>query len=209
MRRMLAGAVLALLALAPGCDRLVTPRQPLGYAAWEEGLTLVYEDPTLEPAQRLQQRQQVRVKASQPAAGGLLVTRTFTTLAGQGEVQALQVDGGVRILAGPPGGIALLPEGFPDRVDRWEARGALHWVVGRAAADLPGVRLPDPEHSVGVWVESLPVDRPGPRTRTLYLPELGEAETRTWSGGRWITTNILVSRGFTDLPAVPNPGSHP
>lgn len=206
-----AGAALVLLlTLAAGCDRMVTPQPAPVYAGWEEGLTLGYEDPTLEPAKRLEQRQQVRVQESRPGPNGLLVTKAFTSLTGQVQAQMLVKDGGTRILAGPPGGIELLPEGFPDRVDRWEARGVYHWVVGRAAAQLPGVRLPGPEAAVGVWVESLPLDRPGPRTRTLYLPGVGEAETRTWAQGRWVTTNILVTRGFTDLPAAATtPGSQP
>lgn len=212
MRRTALGAALVLLALASGCDPQVTPRPALAYATWEEGLTLAYEDPTLAPELRQSRRLQVRVRAAQPASGGLLVTRTFTTLAGQWDVQAQQKDGGVRILGGRPGGTLLLPEGFPERVSRWESQGIFHWVVGRAAAGLPGVRLADAEHATGVWVESAPVGRPGPRIRTLLLPELGEAETRTWTGGRWVTTNILVSRGFTDIPGsapVPTPGSHP
>jgi hypothetical protein len=215
MKGALAGAALALLVLAAGCDRLVTPRRPMAQSAWEEGLTLAYEDPSLAPELRLERRQQVRVQASQPTADGLQVTKTFTTVAGQWEIRTLEKDGGVRFLTGSQGAVELLPEGFPDRVDRWESRGLYHWVVGRAVADLPGVRLPDLEHATGVWVESAPLDGPGVRTRTLYLPELGEAETRTWTGGRWVTTNILVARGFTDLPkhaltaASPTPGSTP
>jgi hypothetical protein len=212
MTRAALGAALALVALTAGCDRMVARRPAQVFAPWEEGLTLAYEDPTLEPGVRSERRQQVRVRESRPAQGGVLVTKTFSTLSGQWEAQVLERDGGVRLQTpSGGGGVLLLPEGFPDRVDRWEARGAFNWVVGRAAADLPGIRLyPDP--TVGVWVETAPLDRPGPRTRTFYLPDLGEAETLTWLNGRWVTTNILVSRGFTDLPspaAKPNPGSRP
>ena len=201
-----AAAVLLLLGSSPGCDQALRPARARIYAAWEEGLTLGYEDPTLEPGPRAQHRQQVRVKESRPTAAGLAVTKTFTTLTGQWDTHVLQHDGGVFLQIEPtgaasllPGGIPLLPEGFPDRVARWESRGAYHWVVGRACADLPGVSLPEPDRNVGVWVESTPLEG-GPRTRTFYLPDIGEAETLTWIQGRWVTTNILVTRGFTDLP---------
>jgi len=191
------GALLA-LALSTGCDRVFLPDLHPVYAAWEEGLTLGYEDPSLEPALRLQKRQQVRVKESRPAGPALAVTKTFTSLTGQWDMQVLQKDGGVTLQSG---GILLLPEGFPDRVDRWETRGTFNWVVGRADVQLPGVRLADPAGAVGVWVESIALNGSGNRTRTLYLPDIGEAETLTWSQGRWVTTNLLVTRGFTDVPA--------
>jgi hypothetical protein len=191
------GALLA-LALSAGCDRVFMPVAHPVYAAWEEGLTLGYEDPSLESALRLQKRQQVRVKESRPAGPGRAVTKTFTSLTGQWDLQVLQKDGGVTLQSG---GILLLPEGFPDRVDRWESRGTFNWVVGRAEVQLPGVRLADPGGAVGVWVESVPLSGTGYRTRTLYLPDIGEAETLTWSQGRWVTTNLLVTRGFTDVPA--------
>ena len=202
-------AVLLLLGSASGCDRALRPAPARVYAAWEEGLTLGYEDPTLEPGQRAQHRQQVRVKESRSTPAGLAVTKTFTTLTGQWDTHVLERDGGVFLQIEPAGGAApqsgggipLLPEGFPDRVARWVSRGAFHWVVGRACADLPGLSLPDPDRAVGVWVESSPLEG-GPRTRTFYLPDIGEAETLTWIQGRWVTTNILVTRGFTDLPAV-------
>lgn len=189
-----AGALLA-LALCPGCDRALMPAAHPVYAAWEEGLTLGYEDPSLEPSLRAQKRQQVRVKESRPQGSALAVTKTFTSLNGQFEAQVLQKDGGVTL---QPGGLVLLPEGFPERVPRWEARGSFHWVVGRASAELPGVRLPDPG-AVGVWVESVALDS-GARVRTFYLPDIGEAETLTWIQGRWVVTNRLASRGFTDVP---------
>jgi len=189
------GALLA-LALSPGCDRVLMPASHPVYAAWEEGLTLGYEDPSLEPGLRAQKRQQVRVKESRPLGAALAVTKTFTSLTGQFDAQVLQKDGGVAL---QPGGLTLLPEGFPERVPRWEARGSFHWVVGRASAQLPGVRLPDPD-AVGIWVESIAMDGSGGRTRTFYLPDIGEAETLTWIQGRWVVTNRLSSRGFTDVP---------
>jgi hypothetical protein len=193
------GAAVLLLAF-PACDRVLLPPAHPVYAAREEGLTLGFEDPSLEPTLRIQKRQQVRVSAARPAGSGLAVTKTFTSLSGQFDTQVLQQNGGVVLQTDHPGGILLLPEGFPDRVDRWESRGSYNWVVGRASMRLPGVRAVDGEGPVGVWVESIGLDGTGPRTRTLYLPDIGEAETLTWIQGRWVTTNLLVSRGFTDVP---------
>ncbi len=192
------GAVLLLLACA-GCDRLWEHPPRRIYAPWEEGLTLGYEDPTLPSAERFRHRQQVRVKEVLQGADGLAITKTYTTLAGQWEGKVLEKDGGVQLQTGF-GALQMLPEGFPDKVSRWVVRGTFNRVVGRAAADLPGVRLPDPARAVGIWVETVPLDRPFPRIRTFYLPDIGEAETLTWMNGRWVTTNILVTRGFTDVP---------
>lgn len=192
----------ALLALAStGCDRLLMPIKPPVYAAREEGLTLGFEDPSLEPGLRTQKRQQVRVKRVDPAGTALAVTKTFTSMSGQWDTQVLQKNGGVVLQMDHSGGILLLPEGFPDRVSRWESRGSFNWVVGRATVDLPAVRGVDPRGMVGVWVESVGLDGKGPRTRTLYLPDIGEAKTLTWIQGRWVTTNLLVTRGFTDVPS--------
>jgi hypothetical protein len=200
-----AAAALAALALATGCDRLVAPRQRPIYAAWEEGLTLGYEDPSLDPALRFQNRQQVRVKEAKPVAGGWEVTRTYSSYTNQADLRFLLRDGGVLLRVAGGEGIPVLPEGFPDRVCRWQSRGAYSFVVGRAMVDLPGVRLPDERSAVGVWVETVPVDRPGQRIRTLFLPDVGEAEALVWRGGRWVANNVLVSRGFTDLPMPPTP----
>jgi len=206
MRLACAGAALALL-FAPGCDRSLRPPRPRIYAAWEEGLTLGYENPDLaDAAQRAGTRQTVRVMQSEAAGPGTSVTKTFSTLSGQWATRVELKDGGVRLVADGSPGILLLPEGFPDRVSRWEARGSYNWVVGRASADLPGVRFRDPADAVGIWVESVSLADPLVRTRTLYLPDLGEAQTLAWvpARGRWAATNQLVTWGFTDVPASQN-----
>ena len=195
MKLALPGAALLLLVLVPGCDRVWAPPAPAVYAPWEEGLTLGFEAPGSR------QRLSVRVKEAKPAAG-LAVTETFSSAGGILEAHLLQKAGGV--LLDPDGGrIQLLPEGFPDRVDRWESRRSYNWVVGRATADLPGVVFGDPSARVGVWVESVLLDGTGRRSRTFYLPDIGEAETQAWDpgSGRWAITNRLVTRGFTDVPA--------
>lgn len=205
MRLAFTGAMLALV-FAPGCDTAFRPAEHPVYSAWEEGLTLGYEDPTLPPAQRMEKRQQVRVKQTRASGQALSVTKTFSSLTGQWDLQVVQEDGGVALASGA----VLLPAGFPDRVERWETRGTFNWVVGRADVELPGVKLPETSRA-GVWVESIPMES-GARTRTLFLPNIGEAETLTWSQGRWVATNRLVSRGFTDVPAAAansHPGSTP
>ena len=202
------GAALVILAFSPGCDRMLAPARHPVYAAWEEGLTLGYENPQLtDTAQRTQNRQMVRVKEAKPAASGMMITKTFTSFSGQAETRVLEYNGGVRLQAGTPGGILLLPEGFPDRVSRWSTRGTFNWVVGRATADLPGVRFADSGDVTGIWVESISQSDPTVRSRTFYLPDIGEAETMTWDQEhwRWAVTNRLVTRGFTDVPATANP----
>ena len=77
-------------------------------------------------------------------------------------------------------------------------RGTKFRVLGRAVADLHGLKLPDTADRVGVWVES---ESPqGPRLRTYFLPDIGEVETLVWRQGAWLSANRLVSRGFTDAP---------
>ena len=207
MNLALPGAALLLLVLVPGCDRVLAPPVPAVYAAWEEGLTLGFEAPGSR------QRLSVRVQEARPSAAGLAVTETFSTTGGVWEARLLQKNGGV--LLDPDGGrIPLLPEGFPDRVTRWSSGHSYSWVVGRALADLPGVTFGDPSAQIGVWVETFRPEGGGRRSRTLFLPDIGEAETRDWDpgAGRWVTTNRLVTRGFTDAPpahsAAPSTGSH-
>jgi len=199
-----------LLLLAPGCGRFSTPQAHRVYAAWEEGLTLGYEDPSQADAgQRARNRLMVRVKTCQPGANGSTVILSFTALTGQSEVHELQKGGGVRLLTDTPGGIVLLPEGFPERVSRWESRGVFNWVVGRAMVQLPGLHFATPADATGVWVESFSTSDPTNRSRTLYLPDLGEAETLSWDQAhwRWVATNRLVTRGFTDVPAPAAPAA--
>ena len=201
MKLALLATALIALGLASGCDRMVMPEAPVVYAPWEEGLTLGYENPSLDGSRRQAERYQLRVKEARPGSGGRLVVETITTLAGQVDLAFLQREGGVSIGPDPEGRLRLLPLGFPDRTPRWEDRGTFHWVVGRATVQLPGVRFPDRQGVTGVWVESLPVAGEGPRVRTLYVPDIGQAETLLWQGGRWVCVFRLVSRGFTDAPA--------
>jgi len=196
MRRLLAAAVpVAALVASLGCDSMVRPETRAVYGPWEEGLTLVYENPS-RPESRLQER----VKTSLLSGEGRTVVETYTTLAGAMELTFRQERGRVSFKVDGGREIEMLPEGFPDRVSTWESRGYVNHIVGRSRVDLPGVKLPDPE-VVGIWVESEPVaGPPDQRTRTLLVPDLGEVLTMTWKDGRWVTVNRLAAQGFTDPP---------
>ncbi|BDU73671.1 hypothetical protein [Mesoterricola silvestris] len=191
MKRLLAAGLL----LAAGCDRMVSRGPAPVYASWEAGQTLVYARPGAEAGQRLQ----VRVKSSRPGPDGLTVVRTYSSFTGVSEatfrlrdgLEALELEGSTEM--------PVTPEGFPDRVSRWEERGFVNFVVGRARVAIPGVKLPDPD-AVGIWVESVPVAFRGVRRRTLLVPDLGEVETLNLVDGKWVTVNRLVSQGFTDPP---------
>ena len=201
MKSLLLPAALLALVLASGCDRVLLPAAPVSYAPWEEGLTLGFENPSLPANQRQQEHFQLRVKSSKPGPAGQVVIETATTFSGQTELTYLQQEGGVILGSDPNGSLRLLPKGFPDGTSRWEDRGVFHWVVGRASVSLPGVRFEDPQSTFGVWVESAPVKGDGPRRRTLYLPDIGEAESQVWQDNHWVSVFRLVSRGFTDVPA--------
>jgi len=191
-------APLALLAVV-ACQREAAPM--VVYGPWEEGLTLAFENPS-QP-QRFQDRIQIRVAqaAIAPGAPGLVML-DFSSTRGQLRILARHGAGGIdlvdengRILA------RSLPPGFPD-TSRWVDRGAeFTGIGGRAWDGAPG--LPATTAPVGVWVEARP--SAGPRRRSLYLPNLGEVESREERNGSWIVVNRLVAMGFTDLPALKRP----
>lgn len=203
MKRALAPASLLLLAACqqPG------PAVQRPYAAAEEGLTLIYINPSLPKDEQDAKRLQVRVdKVVAREDGATVVFKAFT--AGlQRPFQATFVlkDGGLALLS--PDGKAetpLLPEGFPDRVSSWSGAGARYRVLGRGAWSQGAKVLPSDRAAEGVWVEARP-DR-GAVARTLYLPGLGEVQTdERQPDGRWVTVNLLTQYGFTDLPAAPAP----
>jgi hypothetical protein len=198
MRRQLAAATLAAAALVAslGCDSMVRPEARAVYGPWEEGLTLVYDNPSRQDSQL-----QVRVKSSQLSGAGRTVVETYSTLAGAMELTFRQERGRVSFKVDGGREIEMLPEGFPDRVSTWEGRGNVYRIVGRSRVDLPGVKLSDPD-AIGIWVESEPVSGPPglQRMRTLLVPDLGEVLTMTWKDGRWLTVNRLAAQGFTDPP---------
>ena len=197
MRRFLAVlpplVLLATLACQPTAPRPI-------FGPWEEGLTLAFEDPTLPAAEQRSHRLQVRVAKSRLAPGEPgLVQLDFATAQGQFPMQVRYRNGGVALVAedgkilGQP-----LPEGFP-ATSAWEDHGTRSRVIGRASWDGAAL-LPPGTDPVGYWVESSPAT--GPRRHTLYLPDLGEVESREERDGAWVTVNRLVARGFTDIPAI-------
>jgi hypothetical protein len=191
---------LLLLAATLACDPMARQGGPPTYAPWEEGLTLVYEDPSRPPEDRVKERQQVRVKEAKPTPAGRVVTLSYASLSSHWESSTFQRQGGVYLGAAPTEAAQVLPEGFPDRVNRWEGRNRTYWVVGRATRSLPGVHPAGSPGATGVWVESAPLSGEGPRRRTFYLPDIGEAESLEWRGGQWVCVLRLASRGFTDVP---------
>lgn len=191
-----------LLGCLVGCQ-LQRRELPAVYAPYEEGLTLAYEDPSLEsPEARRESRIQVRVaegpmNPEQPS----LVKLTHASLRMPPTTYLLRLEGGGVELIGEDGKpvATLLPKGFPERVSQWEDAGRqLRFrVVGPAAWSNPAQvkNLHDP---VGVWVE---VSSPVGRRRILYLRGLGEVESMTWRDGRWVVTHRLVEAGMTDSPS--------
>jgi len=176
---------------------------PVVFGPWEEGLTLAYEDPSQPQPRRSENRLQVRVAHSTmgPGAPGL-VQLDLTTTRGQGSVLVRHQDGGIdlveesgRILA------RLLPAHFPD-LSHWVEQDAEFRVIGRATWEGAAL-LPTTSDPVGVWVETRSPQ--GLRRRNLYLPNLGEVESREERDGSWVVVNRLVARRFTDLPAIKRP----
>jgi hypothetical protein len=111
-------------------------------------------------------------------------------------------DGGIDLVEDSGRVLArLLPARFPD-INPWVEQDTECRVIGRATWEGASL-LPTTSDPVGVWVETRsPKDL---RRRTLFLPNLGEVESREERDGSWIVVNRLVARGFTDLPAIKRP----
>jgi hypothetical protein len=199
----------AALLVSVACDRTLAQASKTVYVPWEEGLTLIYEDTTLPPAVRLQERLQRRVSASKETPQGRRVTLTYSTLKSNNVFEFLSKEGGWALMEGDTPVFRMLPEGFPDRVDRWEdkSRGVTFRVIGRAALQNPNLKLPDDYDRIGVWVEMASKD--GVKRRIFFLPGIGEAENQVLRDGKWVVVDQLVSRGFTDVPAVNTEGKAP
>lgn len=197
MRAVLTCLMPAVLLLALACQpRAAAPV----YGPWEEGLTLVFEDPSQPQPQRSADRLQVRVARStmQPGAP-TLVQLDLANTRGHMSLLLRHQDGGIALVGEDGRVLALtLPSGFP-AVPEWTDRGTEFRVVGRAAWEGAAI-LPATSDPIGVWVEARPEH--GLRRRTLYLPNLGEVESREERDGTWVIVNRLVARGFTDLPAI-------
>jgi hypothetical protein len=199
-RALIPAALLLLMACQqPG------PAVPRLYAAAEEGLTLVYINPSLPQDQQTAQRLQVRVdKVLDREDGAQVVFKSFTVgvqLPFQSKF-ALK-NAGVGLLS-PDGKseLLLLPEGFPDRTASWTRAGVQFHILGRGAWTTAAKVLPSDRDSEGVWVEARTGS--GAVSRSLYLPAFGEVQTdERQPDGRWLTVNLLTQYGFTDLPMTP------
>lgn len=198
MRRLLAPTALLLcLACQP------RPAAPV-YGAWEEGLTLTFENPVLPPPQRVEERIQMRVTQSAIAPGSpRLVQLDLTSTKGRKTLMLKHQDGGIALLGEDARVLAtLLPAHFPE-APPWVDHGIQFRVIGRAKWEAPTGLLPDAADPIGVWVEASSPQ--GLHRRTLYLPNLGEVEAQEERAGTWIKVNRLVARGFTDLPYTKRP----
>ena len=198
MKRALLSAPLLLLT---ACQQ-AGPVVPRPYAAAEEGLTLVYINPSLPQDQQAAQRLQVRVdKVLDRDDGAQVVFKSFT-VGVQPPFQSKFVlkNAGVGLLS-PDGKseLPLLPEGFPDRTASWTRAGAQFRVLERGAWASGAKVLPADRGSEGVWVEARTAN--GDLSRSLYLPAFGEVQTdERQADGSWLTVNLLTQYGFTDLP---------
>lgn len=204
----LAAPVLAAAALAAAFGCRPAPGRGEIFAAWEEGRTLIFEDPTLPDApnvsRRFQQRLQKQVVRSSEAPSGRLVETVFSTFQGQQAFTLQLKDGGVSLLDGQGRVLRVLPEGFPDSATAWtipgyrmQVLGRAHW--GRQSPAFPATRPPE-----GVWVEGESL-LGGPRIRLFYLPDFGEVEKREWRDGKWITTSLMVGWSFQEIPRPAGP----
>jgi hypothetical protein len=197
LKHLIPVALLASLACQP------RPAAPVVYGPWEEGLTLAYENPSQPQPQRSENRLQVRVARATLGPGApILIQLDLTTIRGRMSVLARHQDGGIDLVEanGKVLGRAL-PARFPAD-PQWTDQGTEYRVIGRATWEGAAL-LPATSDPVGVWVESRSPQ--GLRRRTLYLPNLGEVESREERNGSWVAVNRLVARGFTDLPAIPRP----
>ncbi len=197
LNHLVPAALLACLACQP------QTATPVVYGPWEEGLTLTYEDPSQPQPQCSEDRLQVRVAHSTLGPGApSLVRLDLTNTRGQMSVLVRHQDGGIDLVEESGRVLArALPAHFPD-IDHWVDHGIEYRVIGRAAWEGASI-LPPTSDPVGVWVEARTPQ--GFHRRTLYLPNLGEVESREERNGTWIAVNRLVARGFTDLPTIKRP----
>lgn len=204
-----ARAALALpLLLGLACQPRPSEANLQPYAQVDEGLTLVFTDPSSPDGDKPESRLQVRVdKALKVPDGALLVTKSMGRgLNPPSRGMVLVKDGGVSFVnpGRPAENQVLLPAGFPDRTTSWtDAQKTRYRVLGRAAWGGASILAPGTD-AVGVWVEAEP--QMGPRSRQFYLRGLGEVESlEERPGGGWICVNRLAQYGYTDLPTSPQP----
>lgn len=193
----------AALLLGLAACRQPGPQVPRPYTAAEEGLTLVYLNPSLPGAEQAARRLQVRVdRVADREDGAQVVFKSFT-VGTQPPFQATFVVKGDGVgLLSPDGKAetAILPAGFPEGAQSWTRGEVVYRILGRAAWSGAASVLPEDRREDGIWVEARTAQ--GALTRTLYLPGLGEVQSDERApSGAWVTVNRLVQYGFTELPA--------
>jgi hypothetical protein len=176
------------------------------YVPFEEGLTLVYENPSLPAGEaREASRFQIRVYKGlmDPRVPGRVELTRNTLHSSETSFFDLEEGGVATVDAQGARGAWLLPKGFPDAVASWSdpKTGLKGRVLGRARWNNDVIRSAVQAHLIdptGIWVE---MEQGGVKRRALYLQGLGEVESQTWSKDHWETVSRLVGRQFTDLPA--------
>ncbi|HEU4951938.1 MAG TPA: hypothetical protein VFT46_08285, partial [Holophagaceae bacterium] len=150
----------ATLLLGLAACRQPGPQIPRPYTAAEEGLTLVYLNPSLPGAEQAARRLQVRVdKVVDREDGALVIFKSFT-VGTQPPFQATFVvkgDGVGLLSADGRTETAILPAGFPDGPQTWTRGDVAYRILGRAAWSGAASVLPEDrraEGGVGTWVEA-------------------------------------------------------
>ena len=190
-----AGIIISILILL-GCSHQKhnSCQQPI-YAAWEDGLTLSFEN--IDPFRHnyhINSRHTIRVSKSLQVPSGLFVIKTFRSPVEYKKIKMICNNGGVLIQNNNSlDKTVLLPDGFPNRVSRWQSNGLFNRVIGRAVVSLSG------NNTEGIWVESIPTNSVY-RTRTLYVHNIGEFQTIIWDANKnsWLPIMRLSDRAFTD-----------
>ena len=199
MKRSLPLASLAAaLALLAACER--QDGHAAIYAPTAVGTTLQYEALELDGGTRLNDRLQLRVLQAKQTDDGLEVTCEYSTMQGNAMATFLcQQDGGIFQVNADGSKEMQLPPGFPDSARSWQSNSATFQILGRTKANLERIELYDP---IGVWVEATTIPpQPSPfyfwkgKARILFLPGIGEAETRVLHKGAWVTVRRLVGIG--------------
>ena len=195
MHKIIVGISIVILILL-GCShqKHTSCQQPI-YAAWENGLTLSFEsiDP-FKHGYHINSRHTTRVSKSLQTQSGLFVIKTFCSPVEYKKIKMICHNGGVLIQNNNSlDQTVLLPDGFPNKVSRWQSNGLFNRVIGRAVVSLSGNNIE------GIWVESIPINS-GCRIRTLYVHNIGEFQTIIWDANKnsWLPIMRLSDRTFTD-----------
>lgn len=194
-------AVALVLLAGSGCRP--TPETAEVFEAWEEGRTLIFENPTLPdgpPARtRFHERFQKQVVRRVDEDGGRRIETVFSTFKGRQTINVYLKDGGVSLLDPQGRQLLVLPKGFPERTATWQVPGYRMRVLGRARWEREQPAFPATRPPEGVWVEGEPLQGDA-RIRVFYLPDFGEVEKREWRDGTWVTTNLMVGWNFQEIP---------